>query len=352
MKILRRRFIRNAAAVLAIAPFISRRSTYAQDLEPPVEPARRPYGRAIYAGLAVRDYPSTQGTLLRRLRQNDVVQVLGQVVGEGPTEYNPIWYRIPDGFVHSGFLQPAENILNKPLEAVALEGEWGEITVPFSEARSRTDIKSSLVARYYFGCVIRINEIVTGTNDTPWYRISEGDDNSIAFLQAEHVRPILPDEILPISQNAPHHAKRIEVDLKKQISTAFEYDQPVFSARVSTGAVLTLSDGTVIDGRTDIGEHNVFLKILGQRMNGGSAGDANYYNLPGVSWVSYFTGGGIAFHGTYWHNDYGRPRSRGCVNMLPEDAKWVFRWTQPSVDLGNRWTRIEKRVEGTQVIVF
>jgi hypothetical protein len=321
-------------------------------LEPPVEPARRSYGRAIYAGLAVRDYPSTQGTLLRRLRQNDVVQVLGQVVGEGPTEYNPIWYRIPDGFVHSGFLQPAENILNKPLEAVAYEGEWGEITVPLSEARSRTDIKSSLLARYYFGCVIRIYEIVIDTNDTPWYRISEGDDNSIAFLQAEHVRPILPDEVLPISPNVPHHAKRIEVDLKKQISTAFEYDQPVFSARVSTGAVLTLSDGTVIDGRTDVGEHNVFLKILGQRMNGGSAGDANYYNLPGVSWVSYFTGGGIAFHGTYWHNDYGRPRSRGCVNMLPEDAKWVFRWTQPSVNLGNRWTRIEKRVEGTQVIVF
>jgi hypothetical protein len=25
--------------------------------------------------------------------------------------------------------------------------------------------------------------------------------------------------------------------------------------------------------------------------------------------------------------------SRGCVNARPEDAKWVFRWTLPSVPL-------------------
>jgi lipoprotein-anchoring transpeptidase ErfK/SrfK len=55
------------------------------------------------------------------------------------------------------------------------------------------------------------------------------------------------------------------------------------------------------------------------------------YDLPGVPWVSFFTGTGVAFHGTYWHNDYGRPLSRGCVNLRSEDAKFIYRWTKPVV---------------------
>jgi lipoprotein-anchoring transpeptidase ErfK/SrfK len=55
------------------------------------------------------------------------------------------------------------------------------------------------------------------------------------------------------------------------------------------------------------------------------------FDLPGVPWVLYITEGGISFHGTYWHNDYGRPRSHGCINLTPQAAKWLFRWTTPSV---------------------
>ncbi|MEJ2353252.1 MAG: L,D-transpeptidase, partial [Anaerolineales bacterium] len=40
---------------------------------------------------------------------------------------------------------------------------------------------------------------------------------------------------------------------------------------------------------------------------------------------------GIAFHGTYWHNDYGRPRSHGCINLTSRAAKWIYRWTLPVV---------------------
>ena len=58
------------------------------------------------------------------------------------------------------------------------------------------------------------------------------------------------------------------------------------------------------------------------------------YHLPGVPWVSFFTGTGVAFHGTYWHNDYGRPSSRGCVNLRSEDAKFIYRWSRPEVPLG------------------
>ena len=38
----------------------------------------------------------------------------------------------------------------------------------------------------------------------------------------------------------------------------------------------------------------------------------------------YYKGYGI--HGAYWHNDFGTPRSHGCVNMKPDEAGIVFDW--------------------------
>jgi len=40
----------------------------------------------------------------------------------------------------------------------------------------------------------------------------------------------------------------------------------------------------------------------------------------------------VAVHSTYWHNDYGVPRSHGCINVHPDDARWIFRWTNPAVE--------------------
>ncbi|HSM55100.1 MAG TPA: L,D-transpeptidase, partial [Candidatus Sulfomarinibacteraceae bacterium] len=48
-----------------------------------------------------------------------------------------------------------------------------------------------------------------------------------------------------------------------------------------------------------------------------------------------FFDGDIALHGAYWHNDFGAPRSHGCVNMTPRDAEWVWYWSEegPNDDL-------------------
>jgi lipoprotein-anchoring transpeptidase ErfK/SrfK len=50
-----------------------------------------------------------------------------------------------------------------------------------------------------------------------------------------------------------------------------------------------------------------------------------------VPWVLYIKESGISFHGTYWHNDFGRPRSHGCINLTPQAARWLYRWTTPVV---------------------
>jgi lipoprotein-anchoring transpeptidase ErfK/SrfK len=130
------------------------------------------------------------------------------------------------------------------------------------------------------------------------------------------------DELTLLSPDVPEEQKYIYVDLKTQNVTVFEAEKPILIARCSSGA-----EGT----ETPAGEFRTYHKGPSIHMTNQGDAVANLYDLPGVPWVSFFTGSGNAFHGTYWHNDYGRPRSHGCVNLTPGDAKFIYRWTRPRV---------------------
>jgi lipoprotein-anchoring transpeptidase ErfK/SrfK len=56
----------------------------------------------------------------------------------------------------------------------------------------------------------------------------------------------------------------------------------------------------------------------------------NKFELRDVPWVEYFEAG-YAIHAAFWHEGYGRPRSHGCVNVSPIDARRVFMWTDPKL---------------------
>ncbi|MEZ4726872.1 MAG: L,D-transpeptidase [Caldilineaceae bacterium] len=77
---------------------------------------------------------------------------------------------------------------------------------------------------------------------------------------------------------------------------------------------------------------------------------ANYYYLPGVKWVQYFYQE-YSFHGTYWHNNFGRPMSHGCLNMTNADAKWLFDWAGPVWDGKTTWYKSSEENPGTLIII-
>jgi hypothetical protein len=58
------------------------------------------------------------------------------------------------------------------------------------------------------------------------------------------------------------------------------------------------------------------------------------YSLEDVPYVMYFKGA-YAFHSAFWHDRFGRPRSHGCINLAPRDAKWLYNWAGP--DLPPTW---------------
>jgi lipoprotein-anchoring transpeptidase ErfK/SrfK len=349
----RRKLLKLGGGILAAAPFIHAAApAFAEDPAPVIVAPRRPFGRVTASGLSVRELPSIKAKRVGSLKLNEIIAVKGVTTSdESPTAYNKLWYQTDDGFVYSAYVQPAENTTYTPVE-IDSKGIWGEISVPFTDVHSAPSAESSIEYRTYFGCVFKIISSVTDANKAIWYQIADEYSGYDFYVNAEHVRPIPRDEFAPISPDVPAEEKRVEVDLKNQMVTAYEADKSVFTARVATGASFHMTDGTVQDFSTPKGNHRVYMKLPSQHMVGGAAGDADFYDLPGICWISYFVTRGIAFHGTYWHNDYGTPRSHGCVNMLPEDAKWIYMWTLPTGAYDDRHTTAPSAASGTLIKVI
>jgi hypothetical protein len=123
--------------------------------------------------------------------------------------------------------------------------------------------------------------------------------------------------------------KRIVVDNTAQTLSCFEAGTEVYYCTVSTGVPFGPLGEPLDRSSTPLGSRPIWRKLVALHMSGGTTGGG--WDLAGVGWTTFFVGNGIAIHSTFWHNNFGVPMSRGCVNARPEDAKWVFRWTQPVV---------------------
>jgi hypothetical protein len=142
------------------------------------------------------------------------------------------------------------------------------------------------------------------------------------------------------------HNKRIEINLERQTFQCFEGDAMVLDTLCSTGIFLRTENGKRVYG-TPAGEWVINRKRPSRHMAGDDLAATDFFDLPGVPWVSYFHWWGVSIHGTYWHSDFGRPRSHGCINLPSDIAKWVYRWTMPVAGLDE----LQTDGEGTRVIV-
>jgi hypothetical protein len=271
---------------------------------------------------------------VRYHRHDDLVSYFEEVEAEGYNPHNPIWFRVFGGYVYSSYVQPVEVHLNRPIQHLPPDGLLGEISVPYTDARYSPSPGVRRTYRLPYSSVYRIAESVWGEDHRLWYRLRDSQAPSARhYVIAEHVRPIYPEELIPISPRV--RDKRIEISLADQLLVALENDQEVFSTRIS--------GGTGGNRATPRGHHHIVFKAPSRHMVGDD------FDLPGVSFDAYFWGG-VAIHGAYWHNDFGRPRSHGCVNVPPEAAKWLYRWTKPRCPYSEDGLRIAEG--GTPVTVY
>jgi hypothetical protein len=152
--------------------------------------------------------------------------------------------------------------------------------------------------------VVQIHD-VEHVGEWDWYRIAPDE-----WVEQRMVARVVPDLTPPEGVDGN---RWIAVNLYEQTVAAYEDGQLVFATAASTGR-----NGFW----TQPGLFRVWARLDRDDMSGGIVGE-NFYSLQNVPWVLYFDQA-RALHGTYWHNRFGTPTSRGCVNLTPADAHWLY----------------------------
>jgi lipoprotein-anchoring transpeptidase ErfK/SrfK len=298
-------------------------------------------GRVVYNSLVVRAAPAFSGDRVHSVPRDTILNIIGEVFGGLDGDYNRIWYRIGNGeYVYSGGVQPVHTFMNSIATGIPETGILGEITIPFADTVWTIPPNFHPGPRLYFGSTHWIKKIVQDQSDgSRWYKIYDTLYNTHYYIRTEGMHIFSPEELSPLSPQVPGIEKHIEIILDRQILLAFEWDVLVFAARVATGQE---------NFETPTGRFWTFHKRPTYHMSGG-VDVSTVFDLPGVPWDSYITDTGVAIHGTYWHNDFGHPHSHGCINLAIQDAKWIYRWTQPTVPAGEHLI-LEPGV-GTRVLI-
>jgi hypothetical protein len=260
---------------------------------------------------------------------------------------NRTWYKTTNALV-----APADRfVLNKPpmFQGVELTGapeEGGGFVLGTKAMKYQVDAEKQRVAPT--GPVERFTAVrLTGhtakiggatfreTADGWWMRSSDG-----TFTEpGPPPQGLLPGE------------KWIDVNLSRQTLIAFEGDKPVYATLVSSGKKAKDPNDKAHDHQTIQGSFRIREKHISITMDGdGPAPGDMPYSIEDVPFVMYFEGS-YALHAAFWHNNFGREQSHGCVNLAPLDAKHLFFWTDPPLPQGWHGVISPKEKPGTRVVV-
>lgn len=155
------------------------------------------------------------------------------------------------------------------------------------------------------------------------------------YIELEGGGWVADDEVsrVDIARKMPGWAnegeKWIDINVTRQVLVAYEGTKPVYATLVSTGEAGL--DDPAKTKATKRGIFRIHTKYVTATMDSRVVGEE--FELRDVPYVQYFTEG-YALHAAYWHDVFGQPKSHGCINLAPEDARRLFFWTGPAVPAG------------------
>ena len=180
---------------------------------------------------------------------------------------------------------------------------------------------------------------VRGTGPSAWLRISKPTEPEAWITARDVARPTMARRPTEIEDNE----RWIDVELATQTLVAYEGDRPVFSTLVSTGRGPQGSETA-----TPLGTNRIWVKLHTSTMDNLERRDdapadtaaasideeaSRLYSLDDVPYVQFFNKA-VALHGVFWHRNFGRVQSHGCVNVAPKDARFLFDFTGPHLPRG------------------
>ncbi len=135
-----------------------------------------------------------------------------------------------------------------------------------------------------------------------------------------------------------------DINVSKQTLVAYEGTRAVYATLISTGEA-GLEDPEHSKA-TKRGIFRFHTKHVSTTMDSDAVGEE--FELRDVPYVQYFEQG-YALHGAYWHDRFGTPKSHGCINLTPEDARRLFFFTDPPLPEG--WHSVMQKLTGTVLFV-
>jgi hypothetical protein len=317
-------------------------------------------GRVCEGKAEVKAQPDYNSATVKVLYEDAVVPWIQEVLGTWPWRNNQRWVETPEGYIWSPYLQPVDVNPVEPLESLPqlgdIRGMWVETCIPYVDAiiqngppRSawwRFRVENGLPYRFYYSQILWVDDIKVDDDGLTWYRVNEryGSPGDILWARGEAFRPLQPEEVTPIRPDVSDKRVVVDVNWKVQTLSCFEGNSEVYFCRVSSGK----SEGATPLSPSYTPGYMIWRKLFSLHMGGNTA--AGSWDVPAVGWTSLFHGEGVAIHSTYWHNNFGEPMSHGCVNVAPDDAKWIFRWVNPVVSFETGDLTISGE-GGTRVIV-
>ena len=199
--------------------------------------------------------------------------------------------------------------------------------------RSGPGINYPSMAKLRNGIVLKTSEKVIVDGRT-WYKITFDEwvryperVSKDWYVAGDFVRPFMDQGIQQLEKGeTPTTTKSIIVDLSEQKLYAYDKGVSFMTESVSTG---------IASSPTPVGNFSIFKKMPSRYMQGPLPGvSEDVYDLPGVPYTMYFTNQGAAFHGAYWHDEFGHLHSHGCVNLPLDKARELYYWAE----LGTRVT--------------
>ena len=281
-----------------------------------------PLGRVCSNQAFIHKEPDKESPQVTFMRFDDIFRLPETITALDYQKKTRHWYKLAENrYLDAALVQPVFNRPNNPEGKIYPWGILGEITVPLTHIYTWPLIGWT-ARKVYFSNTFWVLRRVFDEKGDAWYELMDDYDGNSFFVAASAVRLVPLEELKALSPEVPPDQKRLEVNLGEQRVRAFEYGRQVFDTLVSTGAGKGLTPtGTFASSRKRPCRHMVNELAGGQRT----------YDLLGVPWVSYIDTNGVAFHGAYWHSNWGNTMSSGCINMRPEDAKWIYLWSDPNV---------------------
>ncbi len=282
-------------------------------ITPVLEDQETIFGHRHYGRLAdfanVYAEPTRDSTLLRNVGDGYLFATVNSWFKNDAGE---TWYEINLGeYVHE-----SEISMNTPSAYQGFEitsqpqrpfGWIVQEVIPSSAPDVEPDENGEPLPRRTF---IQVYDAVLGEEDWLWYDIGNGRWVKQTFMSLVDVDP-RPAEV-------GKNEFWTEIDLYEQTFAAYEGDQMVYAALISSG---------LNRWPTREGTFQVWDRWEKHKMSG-AEGKVDYYFLEDIPYIMYFDEfNGIALHGTYWHDRFGYKHSHGCVNMSIQDAEWIYWWS-------------------------